>query len=80
VNAAERRKETCMNGGRQAAISHNIFPFNATFKPFCLPAAISHNCTVFHAQHLNLLPISRFSNGKFSALKLKFSINQPRHA
>ena len=37
------------SGGRQAAISHNIFPFDATYYLFCLPAAMSHNRTVFHA-------------------------------
>jgi len=47
---------------------------------FCLPAAMSHNRTVFHATAFESSAIITCLNNKFSALKLWFSNFQRRHA
>ena len=51
----------------EPAMSHNIFPFHATYYSFCLPAAM----TVWSSmpQHLSLPAIITFLNDKYRALK-----------
>ena len=51
----------------EPAMSHNIFPFHATYYPFCLPAAM----TVWSSmpQLLSLPAIITFLNDKYRALK-----------
>ena len=56
----------------QATISHTIFPFHATYYPFCLLAAMSHNRKVFQPQHLSISEVITLKNDKFRALKLQF--------
>ena len=68
------------SGGRQAAISHNIFPFPCHILAFCLTAARSHNRYVFQATTFESSAMFTFFYYKFSALKLRFSEVQPHYA